>query len=166
VRQDTIEAMESTTLELSVTGLELRQAMRHWDTGVTVITSGSESSARIGLVSNSFTSVSLDPPLVSWCVDRNSSSFDAWCRTPAFSIHILDDEDGHLIPRFAARGTDKFAGLTTQATAIGTPALDAGRLRLDCRTWRTYDGGDHLIIIGEVVRIENNERTRNDTQHS
>ncbi|MDR3080844.1 MAG: flavin reductase family protein [Streptomyces sp.] len=146
--------MDTALLESPVTGLELRQAMRHWTAGVTVITAGSEPSARIGLVSNSFTSVSLEPPLVSWCVDRNSSSFEAWRQAPAFSIHILDEEDGHLIPRFAARGTDKFTGLTTHATTLGTPALDGGRIRLDCRTWRTYDGGDHVIIIGEVVRIE------------
>ncbi|MEA5454201.1 flavin reductase family protein [Sinomonas sp. JGH33] len=145
--------MDTSILESPVTGLELRQAMRHWDTGVTVITAGSEPSGRIGLVSNSFTSVSLEPPLVSWCVDRNSSSFEAWCGAPSFSIHILDDEDAHLIPRFAARGTDKFAGLTTISTPLGTPALDAGRIRLDCRTWRTYDGGDHVIIVGEVAGI-------------
>ena len=145
--------METSILESSVTGIELRQAMRHWDTGVTVITAGSEPSRRIGLVSNSFTSVSLDPPLVSWCVDRNSSSFEAWCDTPAFSVHILDDDDTDFIPRFAARGTDKFAGLTTLSTPLRTPALEAGRIRFDCRTWRTYDGGDHVIIIGEVVHI-------------
>ncbi|MBT8162395.1 MULTISPECIES: flavin reductase family protein [Arthrobacter] len=146
--------MQTTTLESPIKGHELRQAMRHWASGIAVITAGPEPLTRIGLVSNSFTSVSLEPPLVSWCVDRNSSSFEAWCRTPSFSIHILDEEDVHLVPRFAAKGTDKFAGLTTHATAVGTPALEAGCVRLDCRAWKTYDGGDHVIIIGEVVCIE------------
>jgi 3-hydroxy-9,10-secoandrosta-1,3,5(10)-triene-9,17-dione monooxygenase reductase component len=150
--------METITLDQLVTGSDLRQAMRHWASGITVITARPAPGARIGLVSNSFTSVSLDPPLVSWCVDRQSTSFESWRTIDAFSIHILDDEDSHLVPRFAARGTDKFAGLETRTSELSTPILDAGAVRFDCRTWKTYDGGDHLIIIGEVRRIEHSRK--------
>ena len=133
---------------------ELRVAMRHWTTGVTVVTATGPDGTPAGIVSNSFTSVSLEPALVSWCVGRGSSSFDAWCRAEAFSVHILGEEDAGLVPRFAARGTDKFAGLPTRPSLVGSPSLDGVPVRLDCTTWNRYDGGDHLIIVGQVRAIE------------
>lgn len=142
-----------TVLTPPVTAHELRRTMRHWTTGVTVITAHPEGGP-IGLVCNSFTSVSLDPPLVSWCVDRASTSFEAWMASDSFSVHILAADDAALVPRFAAKGADKFSGLASSPTGLGTPALEAGVARLDCRVWRAYDGGDHAIVVGRVERIE------------
>lgn len=142
-----------TALTSPVTASALRQTMRHWTTGVTVVTAHTEGGP-IGLVCNSFTSVSLDPPLVSWCVDRASTSYAAWMAAASFSVHILADDDAPLVPRFAARGADKFAGLALNLTGLGTPALDAGVARFDCRVWRAYDGGDHAIVVGRVEQIE------------
>lgn len=142
------------TFQASVQTEDLRKVMRHWTTGVAVVTATGEDGTPAGLVSNSFTSVSLDPPLVSWCVDRRSSSFRTWSRTDAFSVHILGAEDAGLVPRFAARGTDKFADLRTTCTALGTPALDDVTVRLDCSLWNRYDGGDHVILIGEVQAVD------------
>jgi 3-hydroxy-9,10-secoandrosta-1,3,5(10)-triene-9,17-dione monooxygenase reductase component len=141
------------SLHAPVQAEELRLAMRHWTAGVTVVTTTGRDGTHAGIVSNSFTSVSLEPALVSWCVDRGSSSFDAWCRAEAFSVHILGRENADLVPRFAARGTDKFAGLHTTPSTVGSPALDGVPVRLDCITWNRYDGGDHVIIIGEVRAI-------------
>jgi 3-hydroxy-9,10-secoandrosta-1,3,5(10)-triene-9,17-dione monooxygenase reductase component len=149
-----------TALTPPVAAQALRQAMRHWATGVTIVTARPEGHAPIGLVCNSFTSVSLEPPLVSWCVDRASTSFGAWMSADSFSVHILAEDDAALIPRFAARGADKFAGLAPDPTHLGTPALDAGAARLDCRVWRTYDGGDHAIVVGRVERIEERDGAR------
>ena len=142
-----------TALKPAVTADALRQAMRHWTTGVTVVTARPAGRPAIGLVCNSFTSVSLDPPLVSWCVDRGSSSFAAWMDAEAFSVHVLADDGAHLVPRFAARGTDKFAELPTSQTALGTPAVAGAVVRFDCTVWKAYDGGDHVIVVGRVEEL-------------
>jgi len=143
-----------TTFPTAVQPEQLRQVMRHWTTGVAVITAAGPDGAPAGLVSNSITSVSLEPALLSWCVDRRSSSFRTWSCTEAFSVHILGAENTDLVPRFAARGTDKFAGLPARRSPLGTPVLDRVPVRLDCTVWNRYDGGDHVIIIGQVQAVE------------
>jgi flavin reductase (DIM6/NTAB) family NADH-FMN oxidoreductase RutF len=126
--------------------------MSAWTTGVTVITAGHEQRLA-GLVSNSFASVSLEPPLVSWCVDRQSSSLDVWLRAEGFAVHILGADEAALASRFAKRGGDKFQGLGWQAGLTGAPLLAEGAARLECRTWRQYDGGDHVILLGHVLTV-------------
>lgn len=134
---------------------ELRQGMRAWKSGTTIVTATGVNGERVGLVCNSFTSVSLDPPLVSWCVDRNSSSIESWSTTEAFSVHILEEGQQEWIARFATRGPEKFRGLETPWTSVGSPALALAGTRMDCVLSRRYDGGDHLIMLGEVHAIEN-----------
>lgn len=132
-------------------GTELRTMMGCWTTGVTVVTTRSDNGTPIGLVCNSFTSVSLDPPLISWCIDSGSLAIDTWNTCPTFSVHVLAEADLDLVPRFAARGVDKFAGLDTHETALGTPGITGVATRLDCRVWARYEGGDHVILVGEVL---------------
>lgn len=130
----------------------LRSFMRHWDTGTCVVTAAA-GERLAGLVVNSFTSVSLEPALVSWCVDKASTSFDIWMETENFSVHLLDQTTAHHIPRFVQRGVDKFAGLELQTGTTGSPVLPDVRLRLDCRIWDRYEGGDHIIMVGAVDHI-------------
>lgn len=133
-------------------GPDLRSAMRHWASGICVVTT--ESAGRqAGLVMNSFASVSLSPALVSWCVDKTSTSFDLWMGTDNFSIHVLDQGNAHYVPRFVRSGADKFDGITTQPGATGAPALPGVTVRLDCRLWTRYEGGDHIILVGRVEQI-------------
>lgn len=136
----------------AVAAPELRSVMRHWATGICVVTTAT-AGRRAGLVMNSFASVSLNPALVSWCVDRASTSFDIWMETDNFSIHVLDQDDAHYVPRFAQRGVDKFEGLKTQMGSTGAPALPDAAVRLDCRLWTRYEGGDHVILVGRVDQI-------------
>lgn len=133
-------------------GLDLRSFMRHWATGACVVTTAT-AGKRAGLVVNSFTSVSLEPPLVSWCVDRSSTSFGIWMETDNFSVHLLGPGTAHHIPRFVQRGVDKFSGLELHAGTTGAPALPDVELRLDCRLWGRYEGGDHIIMVGRVHHI-------------
>lgn len=130
----------------------LRSFMRHWTTGTCVVTTAARG-MRAGLVVNSFTSVSLEPALVSWCVDKASTSFGIWMDTENFSVHLLDPTTAHHIPRFVQRGVDKFAGLELLAGTTGSPALPDVQLRLDCRLWGRYEGGDHIIMVGAVDHI-------------
>ena len=130
----------------------LRSFMRHWETGTCVVTTAA-GGKRAGLVVNSFTSVSLEPALVSWCVDKASTSFAVWMETENFSVHLLGPTTAHHIPRFVQRGVDKFAGLDLSAGTTGSPALTDVPLRLDCRIWDRYEGGDHIIMVGAVHHI-------------
>lgn len=148
--------MRRTTLanvqESEVAATELRSVMRHWATGICVVTTAT-AGRRAGLVMNSFASVSLNPALVSWCVDKASTSLDIWMETDNFSIHVLDQDDAHYVPRFAQRGVDKFQGLKTHVGATGAPALPDAAVWLDCRLWTRYEGGDHVILVGRVDQI-------------
>ncbi|WP_175558586.1 flavin reductase family protein [Arthrobacter sp. ok362] len=135
-----------------MTAHDLRSVMGHWTTGVCVVTT-EVSGRQAGLVMNSFASVSLDPALVSWCVDRSSTNFGTWLETDNFSVHILDQARSHHVPRFTRRGADKFEGLKTTTGTTGAPALTDVAARLDCRIWARYDGGDHIILVGEVDHI-------------
>jgi 3-hydroxy-9,10-secoandrosta-1,3,5(10)-triene-9,17-dione monooxygenase reductase component len=148
IRRTTLENVQ----ESEVAATELRSVMRHWATGICVVTTAT-AGRRAGLVMNSFASVSLNPALVSWCVDKASTSFDIWMETDNFSIHILDQDDAHYVPRFAQRGLDKFEGLKSQVGSTGAPALPDAAVRLDCRLWTRYEGGDHIILVGRVDQI-------------
>ncbi|WP_413249787.1 flavin reductase family protein [Sinomonas flava] len=147
--------MTATPLDL-VTGADLRRAMGHWATGIAVITT-SDGGAVAGLVSNSFTSISLDPPLVSWAVDKKSSSFEIWNRTDNYAVHILSESHRDLVARFAAKGADKFAGLAWEPGTLGSPIVADDVPHLECRLWQRVDAGDHVILIGEVVSVSDPE---------
>jgi flavin reductase (DIM6/NTAB) family NADH-FMN oxidoreductase RutF len=156
--------MTVTSVDQAVTGADLRRAMGHWATGISVITTQSEGTLA-GLVSNSFTSVSLAPPLVSWAVDKRSSSFDVWNTTDNFAVHILSESDRGLVQRFAAKGTDKFAGLAWEPGVLGSPIVAADVPRIECRLWQRVDAGDHVILIGEAVSVSDPESFRPLTNH-
>jgi 3-hydroxy-9,10-secoandrosta-1,3,5(10)-triene-9,17-dione monooxygenase reductase component len=148
IRRTTLENVQ----ESEVAATELRSVMRHWATGICVVTTAT-AGRRAGLVMNSFASVSLNPALVSWCVDKASTSLDIWMETDNFSIHVLDQDGAHYVPRFAQRGVDKFEGLKSQVGSTGAPTLPDAAVRLDCRLWTRYEGGDHIILVGRVDQI-------------
>lgn len=147
-----------------VTGADLRRAMGRWATGISVITT-SDGGVIAGLVSNSFASVSLDPPLVSWAVDKKSSSFEIWNRTDNYAVHILSESHRDLVKRFAAKGTDKFAGLAWEPGTLGSPIVADDVPHLECRLWQRVDAGDHVILIGEVVTVSDQDDFRPLTNH-
>ncbi|MDQ4490028.1 flavin reductase family protein [Sinomonas sp. ASV486] len=147
-----------------VTGADLRRAMGRWATGISVMTT-SDGGTVAGLVSNSFTSVSLDPPLVSWAVDKKSSSFEIWNRTDNYAVHILSESHQDLVKRFAAKGTDKFAGLAWEPGTLGSPIVADDVPHLECRLWQRVDAGDHVILIGEVVTVSDQDDFRPLTNH-
>jgi flavin reductase (DIM6/NTAB) family NADH-FMN oxidoreductase RutF len=155
--------MTATPLDL-VTGADLRRAMGCWATGIAVITT-SDGGSLAGLVSNSFTSISLDPPLVSWGVDKKSSSYETWVTTDNYAVHILSESHRDLVARFAAKGTDKFAGLDWEPGVLGSPIVADDAPRVECRLWQRVDAGDHVILIGEVVSISGQDDFRPLTNH-
>ena len=132
--------------------LDLRRAMGGFATGVTVVTSRSPSGQAAGVTVNSFCSVSLDPPLVLWCLARRAPSLPVFARASHFAIHVLSSDQAALSRRFSRPAEDKFAGLMTADGLGGVPLLDGAAVRFECRREHDYESGDHLILIGRIER--------------
>ncbi|WP_114964430.1 flavin reductase family protein [Alkalilacustris brevis] len=127
-----------------------RQALGRFVTGVTVVTTAAPAGP-VGITVNSFTSVSLDPPLVLWCPARASGRFALFAGAAHFAIHVLAAEQRALSHRFA-RGAGLFDDLSPEHTPEGVPVLPDVLARFDCALYSTYDGGDHAIVVGRVLR--------------
>lgn len=133
---------------------DYRRALGTFATGVTVVTTRGPDGAPLGLTVNSFASVSLDPPLVSWCLATTALSFDAFRHASHFAVNVLALEQVDLVHHFAQRRLDKFDGLATEPGLGGVPLLGGVAARFECRTVASHRGGDHLIFLGEVERYE------------
>ena len=134
---------------------EFRNALSAFATGVTIVTAyDAESNEAVGMTASSFNSVSLEPPLVLWSVTKTANSAPAFKRAQHFAIHVLSFDQSELSNLFAKRGEDKFGNAKHTIDANGVPVLDGVASRFDCRQWAVYEGGDHWIIVGEVIGFE------------
>ena len=133
-----------------------RDALGQFATGVTIITARDADNRPVGVTANSFNSVSLDPPLVLWSLAKSSRSMPAFEQAIDFNVHILASDQDALSNRFASRSADKFAGLDIGED--GPPLLDGCTARFRCKTRHSYEGGDHVIFVGEVVGFEHDEK--------
>ncbi|MCP3760425.1 flavin reductase family protein [Streptomyces sp. TBY4] len=136
-----------------VSPAEFRAVLGNFASGVTIITSppGEDEDGPAGFACQSFASLSLDPPLVTFMVARTSTTWPRIARTGVFCVNILGAEQGELCRAFAVSGADKFAGVAhTPAPATGSPQLDAVPAWIDCRIHAVHTGGDHLIVVGRV----------------
>jgi flavin reductase (DIM6/NTAB) family NADH-FMN oxidoreductase RutF len=134
-----------------------RRSLAEFATGVTVIAT-SANGERFGLTSNSFASVSLDPPLVLWSIRRESKSFAAFAACSHFSVNILADDQIELSQRFARSGPDKFRDIDWRAGEGDAPLFAGVAASFECVRSQTHDGGDHLILVGEVLRYSRYDR--------
>ncbi|MEW2398251.1 styrene monooxygenase/indole monooxygenase family protein [Streptomyces sp. NPDC046862] len=133
---------------------ELRRALGQYATGVTVVTARAADGRKVGMTANSFTSVSLDPPLVLWCPGKNAPSTPDFTAATHFAVNILAADQHHLSRQFATPADDKFAGAAIVEGVAGTPVLDGAVARFECRTVQCLDVGDHIVMIGEVERYD------------
>lgn len=136
---------------------EFRRTLGTFTTGVTIITACGPDSEPVGVTANSFSSVSLDPPLVLWSLAKSARSLPVFEKAEYFAIHILAAGQEDLSNRFASRGEDKFAGLAVERGLGDTPLLPGCCARLQCKTVYQYEGGDHLIFVGEVIDLVNSD---------
>lgn len=134
------------------TGAEFRDALGHFATGITVITA-MDDDGPVGLAANSFTSVSLDPPLVLFCPAKTSSSWPRIERANSFAVNILDDAQEEVCRIFATPGEDRFSQVPWHLSPNGSPLLDDVHAFLDCVLHEVHDGGDHWIVVGRVVDL-------------
>lgn len=137
-----------------------RDALGLFVTGVTIITARTEDGEPFGVTANSFNSVSMDPPLILWSLSRVSRSVTAFQNAGHFCVHILREDQSELSRHFSRRDVDKFEGIEFEPGEGGAPILPRSAARLECRTYAQHDGGDHIIFLGEVIRISADHTAR------
>lgn len=138
---------------------QFRQALGAFTTGVTIVTTRGLDGLDYGLTANSFNSVSIDPPMVLWSINKDSSSAQAFTQGSHFAVHILSTDQEPLSNRFAKSNADKFAELELQRGPSEIPLLDGCSARFQCKTTYQYEGGDHIILVGEVLAFDHFDKT-------
>lgn len=136
---------------------EFRRALSQFPTGVTVITTIDAQGNPVGVTASSFNSVSLEPALVLWSIDKNAHSSSIFKDADYFAVTVLGRDQVNTSNIFASRGEDKFSKAKYSLNQFGVPVLDDYAAQFECKTWAIHDGGDHLILIGEVQAFNNNE---------
>ncbi|MBY4866402.1 MULTISPECIES: flavin reductase family protein [Burkholderia] len=134
---------------------QLRAAFGQFPTGVTVITTRAADGRKVGLTANSFSSLSLDPPLVLWSLRKLAPSRPDFVAATHFAINVLAHDQIELSRRFATPSADKFDGVPhVDADSGGVPCLDGASARFVCRHVGHYEGGDHLLFIGQIEQLD------------
>ena len=139
---------------MSIGPRDFRDTVGCFATGITIITTIEADGSPIGLTANSFTSLSLDPPMVLFCLDHNVASFDAFKTDGHFAVNVLSTEQKDLSNRFAKSGAEKWDGVTFDTWDTGSPILPGCVASMECKVSSISEGGDHVIVIGEVLRME------------
>ena len=137
----------------------LRQALGCFATGVAVITTLGDWDAPVGLTVNSFSSVSLDPPLILWSLSHNAPSLGAFQRHDGFAVNVMSVDAKDLVLRFARPAADKFKGVAWTSGYLGVPLLDDVVATFECRTESRIAKGDHEIYVGRIVRYASTDRS-------
>ncbi|MFT7286820.1 MAG: flavin reductase (DIM6/NTAB) family NADH-FMN oxidoreductase RutF [Halieaceae bacterium] len=143
--------------EESVDAGALRSALGKFATGVTVITTCDEEGKLEGLTANSFGSVSLDPPLVLWNLQKRAKSLPQFSAAGHFAVNVLSHAQSRLAQHFATPSRNKFAGIQFHNGMGGCPVLPDSLAVIECRNIRHIEAGDHIIFIGEVIRFSEND---------
>ena len=134
-----------------------RHALGEYATGVTVITFLNHDGAAIGLTVNSFTSLSLQPPLILWCLDNLSEWYSQMKPGLSFAINVLASDQRDIAERFAELHPDRFDGILTESGLADLPLVKNALATFECVVEETHEGGDHLIIIGRVAQFQSGD---------
>jgi flavin reductase (DIM6/NTAB) family NADH-FMN oxidoreductase RutF len=129
-----------------------RDALGHFATGITVMTTLDEAEGRYGVTATSFSSLSLDPPLVQWSLRNAAYSLPIFQRSRHFAVNILAADQEAVSRRFATRDVDRFGNLDVEQGLAGMPLIDGAAAWIECALETTLPGGDHTILVGRVLR--------------
>ncbi|GAA0951296.1 flavin reductase family protein [Actinocorallia libanotica] len=139
----------------TVESSRFRQVLGRYPTGVVVVTALDETGTAIGMVVGSFTSVSLDPPLVAFLPDKGSSSWRALRASgDRFCVNVLSADQEDVCRAVATRKTDKFHDIGWRPSPAGNPVIDGAAAWIDCVTEQVHDAGDHHIVVGRVLVLD------------
>jgi flavin reductase (DIM6/NTAB) family NADH-FMN oxidoreductase RutF len=138
--------------------LLFKEVMGNYPTGVTVVTTIDENGIPFGLTVNSFASVSIDPLLILWSIDKRVSSYNLFTATDKFAVHVLAGNQSDICSLFATKGTDRFANCEWELSEYKLPIIAGAAGVLQCKTYKTIEAGDHTILVGEVVDIQHGNK--------
>jgi flavin reductase (DIM6/NTAB) family NADH-FMN oxidoreductase RutF len=138
---------------MPVSSADFRSALSRFASGVTVVTTKDETGRQFGITVSAFCSVSLDPPLVLICIEKIAGSHHALEQSGRFTVNILAENESALSEHFASLIEDKFAGIDYAVDEHGIPILQGSIATLQCSRFKTLDGGDHSIFIGQVDHV-------------
>ncbi|GAF43596.1 flavin reductase family protein [Rhodococcus wratislaviensis] len=130
-----------------------RHVLGHYPTGIVVVTAVGESGQPVGMAVGSFTSVSLEPPLVAFLPDKSSSSFPLLREAASFCVNVLSEDQEDLCRQFARKGIDRFHGVEWSPAPSGAPVLAGSVAWIDCIPQTLHEAGDHFIVIGRVQAL-------------
>lgn len=136
---------------------EFKRALSCFATGVAVVTTLDADGEKAGMTISSFNSVSLDPPLVLWSIANDANSYSVFTDARYFAVNVLAMHQDELSSQFAQKGGDKFKGLKCRSGIEGVPLLPEYAACFECSTENIFDGGDHKIIVGRVLKLEDRE---------
>jgi flavin reductase (DIM6/NTAB) family NADH-FMN oxidoreductase RutF len=139
---------------MTIDQTDFRNALGTFATGVTIVTTTSDDGDPIGLTANSFSSVSLSPPLILFCLDRGSFSFAHFERSSHFAVNVLSAEQQDVSNHFARPSEDKWNDISFSTGKVGCPAFSEALAIFECSTDSIHDAGDHIIIVGKVEHFE------------
>jgi flavin reductase (DIM6/NTAB) family NADH-FMN oxidoreductase RutF len=134
-----------------------RDALGCFPTGIAVMTVAAAEASHMGITVNSFASVSLEPPLVLWCIDRRSRRYPAFAGAAGFTVSILASGHKAVSARLAGQGEHSLDGIALVPTELGPPALAESLAVFECARESVQDAGDHAILIGRVLRFWKND---------
>lgn len=136
-----------------------RRTLSCFPTGVTIVTTTAPDGAPVGVTISSFNSVSLDPPLVLWSLARKAASLPIFQSTDGFAINVLAADQVDLPRIFSSPVADRFDAVDWSVGSCGHPVLDGAAAVIECQTYARYDGGDHEIMLGQVMTHRSTDRT-------
>jgi flavin reductase (DIM6/NTAB) family NADH-FMN oxidoreductase RutF len=138
---------------MSFDGRDMRNALGRFATGVCVITTTTDDQRALGMTANSFSSVSLDPPLVLWSLQSNSDVYDAFSTPRYFAINVLAKEQETLSNQYAQKGDHLIEQEHARIGKYGSPVIRDALVTFECEIEATHAGGDHLIVVGRVLNM-------------
>ena len=144
---------------MSINQTPFRKVLGHFATAITVVTGLTKNKIPVGLTVNAFTSLSLSPPLVLFCLDKRTASIDAFDRGNGFALNMLNKNQQDLSIIFSTKAEDRFAKVEHTFWDTGVPILTGCLANLECKIDAIHDGGDHLIIVGLVGRLHQSDNS-------
>ena len=147
--------MNNTNVNVNIKNIDnealLRKSLGMFSTGITIVTTVDDNKIPIGMTVNSFASVSLNPPLVLWSIDKKQPSYDIFLNSNGYAVNILSKNQKDLCLNFSSPIENKFDNVDWNLSKNGHPIIDGTLAWFDCVKWNYYDGGDHQILVGEVI---------------
>jgi len=138
---------------------QFRDALGQFPTGVCVVTANPDGFTPFGMTVNSFAAVSLDPPLVLWSLQKDSELADAWQATTVFAVNVLNSNQQELSNHYARKNDHDLVADHYFMGEAGVPVLHDAVASFECKLDASHEGGDHVILVGRVIEMENGEKT-------